>query len=113
MASASCGRACRGPTAGTPPVSLGGGRARWGGGPAGGPAAGVAGGGRAGWGEAPAGGFPPAPLLHAVGKIAPALAPSGRVVATLAGAAGGRDPAHAWWAKGGFTRRVGLYLRHD
>ena len=36
----------------------------------------------------------------------------GRVVATLSGAAAGRDHAVAWSESTGFTRRVGLYLRH-
>ena len=54
-----------------------------------------------------------AALLHDVGKIACGLGTYGRVVATVAGAAGGRDMAAAWSSKRGFTRRVGLYLRHD
>jgi hypothetical protein len=53
-----------------------------------------------------------AALLHDVGKVASGLGTYGRVVATLAGAAAGRSSAEAWSTKGGFTRRVGLYLRH-
>ena len=36
----------------------------------------------------------------------------GRVVATVSGAAAGREHADAWSESSGFTRRVGLYLRH-
>ncbi|MEY2475291.1 MAG: hypothetical protein QOG87_606 [Actinomycetota bacterium] len=53
-----------------------------------------------------------AALLHDVGKVAAALGTYGRVVATLAGAASGRETAMAWSKRTGFTRRVGLYLRH-
>lgn len=53
-----------------------------------------------------------AALLHDVGKVAAGLGTYGRVVATLAGRAAGRDTAEAWSRRGGFTRRVGLYLRH-
>ena len=53
-----------------------------------------------------------AALLHDVGKISAGLGTYGRVVATLAGAAAGRDSAAAWSRRSGFTRRVGLYLRH-
>lgn len=54
-----------------------------------------------------------AALLHDVGKLESALGTYGRVIATVAGAVGGRDMATQWTKAGGFTRRVGLYLRHD
>jgi len=55
-----------------------------------------------------------AALLHDVGKLDARLRTYGRVVATLAGKAVRRDPAviRGWCKAGGFTRRVGLYLRH-
>jgi putative nucleotidyltransferase with HDIG domain len=53
-----------------------------------------------------------AALLHDVGKVDSGLGTYGRVVATLAGAAAGRDTAEAWITRRGFTRRVGLYLEH-
>ncbi len=55
-----------------------------------------------------------AALLHDVGKIDAHLRTYGRVVATLAGKAVGRDSAIVtqWTTTKGFTRRVGLYLRH-
>ena len=53
-----------------------------------------------------------AALLHDVGKIDARLGTYGRVVATLAGKLGGASMAHAWSEAEGFTRRVGLYLRH-
>ena len=53
-----------------------------------------------------------AALLHDVGKVSAGLGTYGRVVATLAGAAAGRTMAAAWTQGRGFTRRVGLYLRH-
>ena len=53
-----------------------------------------------------------AALLHDVGKVASGLGTYGRVVATLAGAAAGRESAAAWSKASGVTRRVGLYLRH-
>jgi hypothetical protein len=53
-----------------------------------------------------------AALLHDVGKVAAGLGTYGRVIATLAGGAAGRDSALAWSKRAGFTRRVGLYLRH-
>lgn len=53
-----------------------------------------------------------AALLHDVGKVAAGLGTYGRVVATLAGAAAGRSMAEAWTQGKGFTRKVGLYLRH-
>src|SRR4051812_747998 len=106
MASASCGRACRGPTAGTPPVWLGVGGRGVGAGMWGADrrhAAGVARRVEAALGEAADRPVIAAALLHDVGKIASGLGTYGRVVATLAGAAGGRDTAHAWSAKRGFT----------
>ncbi len=53
-----------------------------------------------------------AALLHDVGKVSAGLGVYGRVVATLAGAAAGQSMAAAWTEGKGFTRRVGLYLRH-
>ena len=53
-----------------------------------------------------------AALLHDVGKVAAGLGTYGRVIATLAGAAAGRTMAEAWTQGKGFTRKVGLYLRH-
>jgi hypothetical protein len=53
-----------------------------------------------------------AALLHDVGKLSAGLGTYGRVIATLAGAAAGRTMAEAWTEGKGFTRRVGLYLRH-
>jgi hypothetical protein len=51
-------------------------------------------------------------LLHDIGKLDARLGISGRVVATTAGAVAGHDMADAWSTRRGFTRRVGLYLRH-
>ena len=53
-----------------------------------------------------------AALLHDVGKIASGLGTYGRVIATLSAGVAGRTMAEAWSDAGGFTRRVGLYLRH-
>jgi hypothetical protein len=53
-----------------------------------------------------------AALLHDVGKLDAGLSVPGRVVATLAGGAAGHEWAEPWSSKRGFTRRVGLYLRH-
>ena len=53
-----------------------------------------------------------AALLHDIGKIASGLGTYGRVIATLSAAAGGHASAYEWSQTGGFTRRVGLYLRH-
>ena len=53
-----------------------------------------------------------AALLHDVGKLASGLRTYGRVVATVAGAATGGRLALAWSKSRGYTRRVGLYLRH-
>jgi hypothetical protein len=56
--------------------------------------------------------WPEAALLHDIGKLDAHLGVYGRVVATVAGHAAGPHMADAWSAKRGFTRRVGLYLRH-
>jgi len=53
-----------------------------------------------------------AALLHDIGKLDSRLGVYGRVVATASGAAAGRQHADAWSDSRGFTRRVGLYLRH-
>jgi hypothetical protein len=53
-----------------------------------------------------------AALLHDIGKLDSRLGISGRVVATLSVSVGGRDMADVWSGASGFTRRVGLYLRH-
>jgi hypothetical protein len=53
-----------------------------------------------------------AALLHDVGKTVSGLGTYGRVIATLSAAVGGRDQAEAWSETRGFTRNVGLYLRH-
>jgi predicted HD phosphohydrolase len=53
-----------------------------------------------------------AALVHDIGKLDAHLGVYGRVVATVAGHLAGHDMADAWSAKRGFTRRVGLYLRH-
>ena len=53
-----------------------------------------------------------AALLHDIGKLDSRLGVYGRVVATVSGAAAGREHAEAWSESSGFTRRVGLYLRH-
>ena len=53
-----------------------------------------------------------AALLHDVGKLDAGLRTVGRVVATLSGLVAGRDTARLWSEGRGFTRRVGLYLRH-
>jgi hypothetical protein len=53
-----------------------------------------------------------AALLHDIGKLDSRLGVYGRVVATVSAAAAGRDHAEAWSESRGFTRRVGLYLRH-
>lgn len=53
-----------------------------------------------------------AALLHDIGKLDARLGVYGRVVATVSGAAGGSGMAGAWSERSGFTRRVGLYLRH-
>ena len=53
-----------------------------------------------------------AALLHDIGKLDARLGVYGRVVATVAGTVAGREHAEAWSTSTGFTRRVGLYLRH-
>jgi hypothetical protein len=53
-----------------------------------------------------------AALLHDVGKLASDLGIYGRVVATVCGLTTRGEMAGAWSEAGGFTRRVGLYLRH-
>jgi hypothetical protein len=53
-----------------------------------------------------------AALLHDIGKLDSRLGVYGRVVATMSGAVAGREMAGPWSEKSGFTRRVGLYLRH-
>jgi hypothetical protein len=53
-----------------------------------------------------------AALLHDVGKIDSGLRTYGRVAATLAAGAAGRDHAETWSTRRGFTRRVGLYVQH-
>jgi hypothetical protein len=53
-----------------------------------------------------------AALLHDIGKLDSRLSTYGRVIATVAGVVGGRDMAAQWSKASGFTRRVGLYLRH-
>ena len=54
-----------------------------------------------------------AALLHDCGKVVSGLGTYGRVLATLAAGVAGRDMADAWSQKRGFTRKVGLYLRHS
>lgn len=53
-----------------------------------------------------------AALLHDVGKVTAGLGTYGRVIATVAGGLTGRAYADLWTSSRGFTRRVGLYLRH-
>ena len=53
-----------------------------------------------------------AALVHDVGKLDARLGVYGRVVATVSGAVAGAHMADVWSTKRGFTRRVGLYLRH-
>ncbi|HEX4776767.1 MAG TPA: HD domain-containing protein [Acidimicrobiia bacterium] len=53
-----------------------------------------------------------AALLHDVGKVDSGLRTYGRVVATLAAGAAGRENAEVWSTRRGFTRRVGLYVQH-
>ena len=53
-----------------------------------------------------------AALLHDVGKVDARLGAYGRVVATVSGMVAGHETAEAWSETRGFTRRVGLYLRH-
>ncbi len=51
-------------------------------------------------------------LMHDIGKLDSRLSVYGRVVATVSSAAAGHGMADAWSGRSGFTRRVGLYLRH-
>jgi len=53
-----------------------------------------------------------AALLHDIGKLDARLGVYGRVVATMSGAVVGPEHAEHWASSRGFTRRVGLYLRH-
>ena len=53
-----------------------------------------------------------AALLHDIGKLDSRLGVYGRVVATVSGSVTGREHAQDWSQSRGFTRRVGLYLRH-
>ena len=53
-----------------------------------------------------------AALLHDVGKYDSGLGLYGRVAATMCGAIGAPGMPAAWSARKGFTRKVGLYLRH-
>jgi hypothetical protein len=53
-----------------------------------------------------------AALLHDVGKLDSGLGTYGRVVATVSAAVAGRETAADWSRSRGFTRKVGLYLRH-
>jgi hypothetical protein len=53
-----------------------------------------------------------AALLHDVGKVESGLRTYGRVVATLCAMVGGTEMADSWQKRRGYTRRVGLYLRH-
>jgi hypothetical protein len=54
-----------------------------------------------------------AAMLHDVGKVASGLGTFARVGATLVALGGGRVQARDMQRRRGFTRRVGLYLRHD
>lgn len=54
-----------------------------------------------------------AALLHDIGKLASGLGTYGRVIATLSIGVAGRDIAVAWTETSGFTRKVGLYARHE
>ena len=53
-----------------------------------------------------------AALLHDVGKVDAGLGTWGRVIATVSAKVAGRDAAKLWITSSGFTRKVGLYLRH-
>jgi hypothetical protein len=56
--------------------------------------------------------WPAAALLHDSGKLDSRLGTFGRVGATLAARALGRERVLGWTAPGGVRRRVRLYLRH-
>ena len=53
-----------------------------------------------------------AALLHDIGKLDSGLGVWGRVTATVSATVAGHDMADSWSQGRGFTRRVGLYLRH-
>jgi hypothetical protein len=53
-----------------------------------------------------------AALLHDVGKVAAGLGTYNRVVATVCGAVTHGEMAAAWMQTSGYSRRIGLYLRH-
>jgi hypothetical protein len=53
-----------------------------------------------------------AALLHDVGKVESGFGTFGRVGATLAAAALGRDRVGGWWERRGLRGRVGRYVRH-
>jgi hypothetical protein len=53
-----------------------------------------------------------AALLHDCGKRESTLGPYGRAVATVVGALAGPEWPDIWIERDGFTRSVGLYLRH-
>ena len=53
-----------------------------------------------------------AALLHDVGKLDAGLRTYGRVIATLSAAVAGHEMADLWVTRGGFTRKVGLYILH-
>ena len=53
-----------------------------------------------------------AALLHDVGKLDSGFSVPGRVVATVAAGAAGRETARQWSARHGFRRRIGLYVEH-
>jgi hypothetical protein len=53
-----------------------------------------------------------AALVHDCGKRESTLGPYGRAVATVVGALAGPEWPDIWIERDGFTRSVGLYLRH-
>jgi hypothetical protein len=53
-----------------------------------------------------------AALLHDSGKVECRLGTFGRVLATVAAMAAGRERAELWSHGRGLARRIGLYLRH-
>lgn len=53
-----------------------------------------------------------AALLHDIGKIDADLGTWGRVVATLSARVAGGETAELWTKSTGFTRKVGLYVKH-
>ncbi len=54
-----------------------------------------------------------AALLHDVGKTTVGLRTPGRVIATVAAGAAGRERAGRWADRSGYRGRLGRYLRHD